>query len=203
MMESAHTIELNENNLQLKSSPKKTGNFAVLFVLSVLLIFFTGLALATGYLWGRFQSRPQEKVEKTDSKQPASKTGQNIYEDKSNNFKLSYPDGWKATARATGISGVIMAKEKSSVEIWLSVDQPVIFGTEQKAALVTTNNLSLKIDGQTAKMTENIFSAGNYFSIIKLAANQSNPLVTIWLKAENQEVYTQTQTIAQSFSFNQ
>lgn len=203
MMESAHTIELNENNLQLKSSPKKTGNFAVLFVLSVLLIFFTGLALATGYLWGRFQSRPQEKVEKTDSKQPASKTGQNIYEDKSNNFKLSYPDGWKATARATGIPGVIMAKEKSLVEIWLSVDQPVIFGAEQKAALVTTNNLSLKIDGQTAKMTENIFSAGNYFSIIKLAANQSKPLVTIWLKAENQEVYTQTQTIAQSFSFNQ
>ena len=183
MMGAAQTIDFDHNNLEKKSYSKRTNNFAILFVLSILLVFFTCFALATGYLWGKFQSLPPGKTEKTVSKKLDNKSVPNVYEDKENTFKLSYPDGWKATARTPGVAGVVISKEKSSVEVWLSVDRPVSFSAEQKAALVTTNNLNLRIDGQTAKMTENIYSAGNYFSIIKLSAKPDSPLVTIWLKA--------------------
>jgi len=201
-MEPAQTIKLNENNPQQKSPQKRTNNFGIFFVLSFLIIFFSCLALATGYLWGKFQSLPPSKTKETASKQSENKKVAGVYEDKENSFKLNYPNDWKAAKRNAGIPGVIISKEKSSVEVWLSVDQPITFSSEQRAAFVTTNNLRLKVDGQTATMTENIYTAGNYFSVIKLSAVQDSPLVTIWIKAESQEVYTQAKVIAQSFSFN-
>ncbi len=202
-MDTAQTIDLGDIKPQTKQNGKKTNKFVISFVLLLLLIFFSGFAFGTGYLWGKFQSFSGTKNVKLESTTPAKNMLQNVYEDKSNKFKLSYPYGWNATKRSSGIPGVVFFKNKSSVEVWLSVDQPVTFSSEQKSAIVVTNSLSLKIEEQTAKMTEYIYTAGNYFSIIKFSdKDTSRPLVTIWLKAEDQKTYFQTKEIAQSFIFN-
>ncbi len=192
-----------ENQKTVESSLKrKANNLAVFFTLFLFLIFSTLLMLGVGYLWGSYRALPQqEKVVSTGAKL-ANQTEKNVYVDNERGFKISYPDGWVATKKTVGYSGVVFSKEDSVVEIWLTVDQPFSLSQEQKAALVTTNTLNLKIGGQTAKMTEYIYTAGNYFSIIKLSAHEKKPLVTFWIKAENQDIYSQAKAIAQSFSFN-
>lgn len=200
-MESAQDNLENQKTVEF-SLKRKTNNIVVFFILLLFLTLSALLMLGVGYLWGSYRALPaQEKVASSGAKL-ANQTGKNIYADNEKGFKLNYPDGWSATKKTTGFSGVVFSKENSSVEIWLTVDQPLSLSQEQKDALVTTNTLNLKIDGQAAKMTEYVYTAGNYFSIIKLSANEKRPLVTFWIKAENQDIYTQAKEIAQSFSFN-
>jgi len=197
------TAPESQKTVELKLIRPKSTQAATLFTILALLLFLTLLALGTGYLWGKFQSLPQkaETEQKAVDKKEAP-LGKLVYTDAGNGFSLYYPDSWQATKRAAGVPGLVLTRDSSSIEIWLAVSQPVILSSEQKEALVTTNQLTLKVDTRAAKMTEYIYSAGNYFSIITLSAQGQKPLVTFWIKTENQEVYTQAKEIAQSLTFD-
>jgi len=182
-----------------KSGPKNS-NFATIFTLFLILLLLSSATFASGYLWGKSASMPK-KIKNSENKGAVKVSGQNFYEDKNLGFSLSYPKDWTLTKKQTAVSGLTLTKGKNSIDLWLAVEQPVVFSPEQKAALVTTNNLNLKIGKQTAKMIEHIYTAGNYFSIVSLSASQNQPLVTFWLRAENQEEYQTTKQIIQSFRF--
>lgn len=198
-METASEKQL---EVALKTFKPRVGTAATLFTILISLLLLTLLALGVGYLWGKFQSLPKTGEKKQESVKKEAQLGKGVYSDTVNGFSLNYPNPWTAEKRSSGIPGLKLSQEASTVEIWLSVSQPVTLSSEQKEALVTTNQLNLKIDNRTAKMTEYIYSAGNYFSIVTLATVGQKPLVTFWVKAESQEIYNQAKEIVQSFTFD-
>jgi hypothetical protein len=194
----------NKNVLEIGEIKSKSSNIVAILTLLLVLVFLSVSALGIGFLVGKFQSLPigSSKKTATSSTKIKDQTNTNVFSDKEKGYSLNYPDAWTASKKSGALVGATISKDKNSVEFWLTVDQPFTFGAEQKEALVTTNNLSLKINGQTAKMTEYIYTAGNYFSIVKLSAFSTNPSVTFWLKAVSQEEYKVTKEIAQSFQFD-
>ncbi len=180
---------------------KQTGTFSLVVALISFLLVVTTLSLVSGYLAGQYFSNSKNKNSSKTATTSATLKGKKQFTDSDNGYSFSYPDSWQASKRAAGIPGANISFDKTSVEFWIGVDQPAALSTEQKAALVATNHPTLKIGTQNATTTEYIYTAGNYFSVIKMPAQNNNPLVCFWIRAENQASYNQAKEIVQSFSF--
>ncbi len=195
-------MELSTNNQIINLDIEKSPNsVSILLILCLFLLILAGVGFGAGYLYGQIQSNLPSTVLESGSKVTSQKDGSQLFTDSTNGYQIVFTKDFKLTTRKSNVDGIVITGKDSSLELWLTVDQPVSFSTEQKAAIQTTNFKDLDIGGIKAKLTEYIYQAGNYFSVVKLASQAGKPQVTFWLKAQDETGYKQILAFVQSFKF--
>lgn len=175
----------------------------LLFALLISLIVLSGAAFFSGYFLGKYLSLPDSiKERELSNKNGAKIEGKLLFADQEGRYSLYYPLRWSVSKKPSGIPGAVFTTKGASIELWLTVDHPVILNEENLKALEKTNNEKLLISGQEATLTEYIYKAGDYFSVIKLPATTNTPAVVFWVKSKDSILYKEAKEIATSLKFS-
>lgn len=173
----------------------------LVFTLLLLLLVFVVIGFGVGFIIGRLQANAGSN-NPTGKSSSTTTAGKTTFVDPKDKYSIVFPENWKVTEKTTSVPGVIIERDKNSVELWIRVEQPLSLSQEQKDALSSTNKVKLKINGKEVEMTEYAYKTGGYFSTVILPATETTTIATFWIKAVDQESYNSAKEIVQSFKFS-
>ncbi len=195
---------LKPNYIEIKLE-KKEKHFGAAFFLTLFLLFLAGIAFSSGWYISQVKERflrPSKIENIKNASNSAQQKGWKLHEDKDNQFSLYYPPDWNLEPHIKGQTpGAKISQETSSVEFWLTIDQPIDLNEEQRAGLKNSETKQVEISGKKATVTTHEYQAGNFISVIVLTASDTHPQVTFWSYAADKDIKKITDEMIASFSF--
>jgi hypothetical protein len=200
-MDPVSTIDSKVTFIDLNLKKDKISLFELTVVLFLLVSLAAVISFGVGYLIGK-RNLKEPNSNRQQAKSSVQEMGKSkVYISASDKFSLVFPKDWTFKEKKDGTKGIMLTKEEVSIETFVETIEKLTFSSEQKQAIEKNNRSKLSISNREASMTEYVYKAGNYLTLIELNESLETPRITFLIKANNDAVYSEAKEIVKSLKF--